>query len=253
MKHLLSLSILALLAGCSTTQGWFSSPSEPATVRWTSIPNFESRSLHGKKFAIDYKHPAAAPEFNFIPDELIRIGEERGMVHTDASHEADFVVYASLRYFDASPAVDEAKTVLAADPKIEAGIAGWMAGDGGESEAPRSIAPIDPVTAGENPVRIPRTSNEWVVVLDLAVGERAVAAGVRDASTSASHFVRNEARLYGFVARKGLDRRVATEELRDGIKDNIGAVLPWGRSRRTDAANPTATPVPFEANDLRQP
>ena len=107
-----SLAALALLAGCATSQ--------PAKVSWEGVPNFGAPHLDGKKFAIDFKSAAAAPEFDFIAAHLRQVGTDRGMVFTRDSSAADFVVCVAVRYFDASPVADQGRTILAAGKKIEA-------------------------------------------------------------------------------------------------------------------------------------
>ena len=87
------------------------------------------------------------------------------------------------------------------------------------------VRPIDRRLPDDKGPR-PRTSNEWVLVIDSAVGEAAAWPRPLEAAGS-SRFVHYETRLVGHVYRQGLERAEAASELADQLRMNLGGALPF--------------------------
>ena len=206
------VAALAFLAALSSCQ------SGPPHVEWTELPAFRPASPENKKVCVYWKNAVGAAELDRIGEGFIEHVKAKKYTLTDDPNQADYIYFLSLRYFGLNGKEDYGQAVVAKAGDVTGGFTGWVVEGQGPDMSDRGIRAIQ-LDAKGGGLSDTITGSEWVLELDLAVGER------EPGEAAPPTFLRREGRLVAYL-RGHFDRQEAIDLILKQVKPALAAALP---------------------------
>lgn len=251
----------ALLAlTCFALSGCQSAPTlghEAYMAEWVPmrLPRFVSTASAGKTVAVSFQDVEADKRLRRIGERFKeQLTSQHKLQLVEDRAAADYVVCITVRFFNESPAADNAaalRTQLAAEDGKPEPICGGYADWVDEACGGLTIPDAEPIVLQFDPQTANRSGDyrEWNLLIDVAVGEKGAC------TVEPGLHVRRTGRLLGFASGPKMTREQALEVFLTGVRpapELAASAKPEGSSAATGgAASEAAAPAPSsEAAEL---
>lgn len=239
MSNTLLLRGAALFAlTCLTLSSCQSAPTlghEAYMAEWVPmrLPRFVSTASAGKTVAVSFQDVEADKRLRQIGERFKKeLASQHKLELVEDRAAADYVVCITVRFFNESPAADNAaalRSQLAAEDGKPEPICGGYADWVDETCGALSIPDAEPIVLQFDPQTANRRGDyrEWNLLIDVAVGEKGAC------TVEPGLHVRRTGRLLGFASGPKMTREQALEVFLTGVRPQLD---PTANAKREEGA-----------------